>query len=95
MKCMLQDMMNSYRSACSATPFKKTTSVALTLFFVVFFSALQLILDHSLHNTDWILNECILVSDNDYISSKISFDPYQPDALLSMFRSQATSLCFT
>lgn len=39
--------------------------------------------------------ECILVSGNDCISSKISFDSYHPDALLSLFRSQATSLCST
>lgn len=29
------------------------------------------------------------MSGNDYISSQISYDTYQPDALLSMFRYQA------
>lgn len=65
MKCTLQDMMNSYRSA-----FLLRLNIALTRAqllrtkrqfqrhwpcFLLFFSALQLILDLFLHNTDWIL----------------------------------------
>lgn len=78
---------------------KKTISLTLTLFllcvggfFSLFFSFTAnfgpVSAQHRLDS-----HEYILVSANNYISSKFSFDPYHPDALLSMFRSQATSLC--
>lgn len=109
MKRALQDTMNSNRSAprlrlnfvsddntCSVAPCKKDKFSSLHLVFVVFSPpALQLIYDQFLQDTDWDPHVCIPVSANDYISFKLSFDPYHSDALLSMFRSQATSLCST
>lgn len=101
MKCTLQDMMNSYRPAfllrlladdTLGSSVQKDNFSSTDLVFLCFF---LLILDHFLHNTDCILMNASLCLVMITFPLKISFDPYHPDALLSMFRSQATSLCST